>query len=53
MEKIIIATAIAARDANAHGETDFHIAGPGAVGVWSEADGVTVFDDFSYGATAR
>lgn len=27
---------------------DSHIAGPGAVGVWTKADSVTVFDDFSY-----
>jgi hypothetical protein len=31
---------------------DARIAGPGAVGVWTKADSVTVFDDFSYGATA-
>jgi hypothetical protein len=31
---------------------DSHIAGPGAVGVWTKADSVTVFDDFSYGALA-
>jgi hypothetical protein len=30
---------------------DARIAGPGAVGVWTKADSVTVFDDFSYGAT--
>ena len=29
---------------------DGHIAGPGAVGVWTKADSVTVFDDFSYQA---
>ena len=28
---------------------DEHIAGPGAVGVWTKADSVTAFDDFSYG----
>jgi len=28
---------------------DTHIAGPGAVGVWTKADSVTSFDDFSYG----
>jgi len=28
---------------------DGHIAGPGAVGVWTKADSVTSFDDFSYG----
>ena len=31
---------------------DAHIAGAGAVGVWTKADSVTVFDDFSYGAGA-
>jgi hypothetical protein len=29
---------------------DAHIAGPGAVGVWTKADSVTLFDDFRYGA---
>jgi len=28
---------------------DSHIAGAGAVGLWTKADSVTVFDDFSYG----
>lgn len=28
---------------------DDHILGPGAVGVWTKADSVTAFDDFSYG----
>jgi hypothetical protein len=28
---------------------DFHIAGAGAVGVWTKADSVTAFDDFSAG----
>jgi hypothetical protein len=28
---------------------DKHIAGPGAVGVWTKADSVTAFDDFVYG----
>jgi len=33
---------------------DVHIGGAGAVGVWTKADSVTLFDDFSYGAaTAR
>ena len=32
---------------------DDHIAGAGAVGVWTKADSVTAFDDFSYGAAAR
>ncbi|MDQ2962027.1 MAG: hypothetical protein M3R31_02540 [Pseudomonadota bacterium] len=34
-------------------QDDTHIGGPGAVGVWTKADSVTVFDDFSYGAAAR
>ena len=29
---------------------DERIQGPGAVGVWTKADSVTVFDDFSFGA---
>ena len=29
---------------------DEHIAGPGRVGVWTKADSVTAFDDFSYGS---
>src|SRR5882672_11204299 len=29
---------------------DDHIAGAGMVGVWTKADSVTLFDDFSYGA---
>ena len=29
---------------------DAHIARAGAIGVWTKADSVTVFDDFSYGA---
>ena len=29
---------------------DEHIAGAGLVGVWTKADSVTLFDDFSYGA---
>jgi hypothetical protein len=28
---------------------DDHIAGPGAVGVWTKADSVTAFDDFTFG----
>jgi hypothetical protein len=28
---------------------DSHISGPGAVGVWTKADSITAFDDFSYG----
>jgi hypothetical protein len=31
-------------------QEDDHIAGAGAVGVWTKADSVTAFDDFSYGA---
>ena len=31
---------------------DGHIAGAGAVGVWTKADSVTAFDDFSYGGAA-
>ena len=30
---------------------DAHIAGPGAVGLWTKADSVTAFDDFSYGSS--
>ena len=29
---------------------DSHIAGAGAVGLWTKADSVTAFDDFSYGS---
>jgi hypothetical protein len=29
---------------------DSHIRGAGAVGVWTKADSVTLFDDFAYGA---
>jgi hypothetical protein len=32
---------------------DGHIQGAGAVGVWTKADSVTAFDDFSYGAKAQ
>jgi hypothetical protein len=32
--------------------TDARIAGAGAVGLWTKADSVTVFDDFSFGAGA-
>jgi len=32
---------------------DDHIAGTGAVGVWTKADSITLFDDFSYGAGSR
>jgi hypothetical protein len=30
--------------------TDEHISGAGAVGVWTKADSVTVFDAFSFSA---
>ena len=30
-------------------QDDSHIGGTGAVGVWTKADSVTAFDDFSYG----
>jgi hypothetical protein len=33
--------------------TDETLKGPGKVGVWTKADSVTLFDDFSYGAGAR
>jgi hypothetical protein len=29
---------------------DAHIKGPGAVGLWTKADSVTAFDDFSFGS---
>jgi len=32
---------------------DSHIAGSGAVGVWTKADSVTAFDEFGYGAGPR
>ena len=32
---------------------DTHIAGAGAMGVWTKADSVTAFDDFSYGTSGR
>jgi len=31
---------------------DNHIAGAGAIGVWTKADSVTAFDDFAYGTLA-
>ena len=34
-------------------QEDTHIGGAGAVGVWTKADSVTLFDDFGYGGTAR
>jgi hypothetical protein len=33
--------------------TDEHILGPGWVGVWTKADSVTAFDDFSWGANRK
>jgi hypothetical protein len=43
-----------ALDGKTYIETDDdHIAGPGAVGVWTKADSVTSFDDFGYGMSAR
>jgi len=32
---------------------DAHISGVGAVGVWTKADSVTAFDDFSFGANTK
>ena len=32
---------------------DTHISGAGAVGVWTKADSVTLFDDFSFSAAAK
>jgi hypothetical protein len=32
---------------------DGHISGPGAVGLWTKADSVTAFDDFTYGSVSR
>ncbi len=29
--------------------TDDHLAGAGAIGVWTKADSITLFDDFTYG----
>ena len=34
-------------------QEDTHIAGAGSLGVWTKADSVTVFDDFSYGAVTK
>jgi len=33
-------------------QDDAHISGAGALGVWTKADSVTAFDDFSYGAAS-
>ena len=32
---------------------DGHITGPGRVGVWTKADSVTLFDDFTYGQAGK
>jgi hypothetical protein len=32
---------------------DSQLAGAGAVGVWTKADGVTAFDDFTFGASTK
>jgi hypothetical protein len=43
-----------ALDGKTYIETDDdHIAGAGAVGVWTKADSVTLFDDFTYGQVER
>jgi hypothetical protein len=34
-------------------QQDTHISGAGAVGVWTKADSVTAFDDFSYGGLGK
>jgi hypothetical protein len=34
-------------------QEDTHIGGAGAVGVWTKADSVTAFDDFSYGGAGK
>jgi hypothetical protein len=34
-------------------QEDGNIAGAGAVGVWTKADSVTAFDDFSFGTSSR
>jgi hypothetical protein len=34
-------------------QEDKHIGGAGAVGVWTKADSVTAFDDFSYGGAGK
>jgi hypothetical protein len=33
--------------------SDDHIVGSGAVGVWTKADSITLFDDFRYGTASR
>ncbi len=32
---------------------DGHFVGPGSVGLWTKADSVTAFDDFTYGAADK
>jgi hypothetical protein len=34
-------------------QEDEHIIGAGAVEVWTKADSITAFDDFSYGSRAN
>jgi hypothetical protein len=34
-------------------QEDDHLAGAGAAGVWTKADSVTAFDDFTYGAVSK
>ena len=34
-------------------QDDKHLAGAGAVGVWTKADSATVFDDFSHRAAVK
>lgn len=34
-------------------EQDNHITGSGAVGIWTKADSVTAFDDFTYGVAGQ
>lgn len=34
-------------------QEDDHIAGAGAIGLWTKADSVTAFDDFSYGSVNK
>jgi hypothetical protein len=34
-------------------QQDTHLSGAGAVGVWTKADSVTAFDDFSYGGLGK
>lgn len=53
MKEACIAVATIFASAAAFAETeleDAHIIGTGAVGLWTKADSVTAFDDFSYGS---